>query len=716
MFKINKSKETDEKNHRRGVISINALPFVIVVPLIVYAIISHCVIVERFEKQEAAERARDIHICYSILDERCEAILSTLLDYAIWDQTYEVAKSHRPSQTWLDENLIRSVPEHYGYEVVLLTDLQSNIIASTGLEPDLKTVLFSGDHIKQAINGKKAASFIRVRDELYMVAMSPVLDSSGNSKSAGSLTFAKKIDNKILEDIAETVNLDLVIFTGSNVAATTLKKKPHLYPDNPGEMYQECINTKNNVVQLSDNEQNIYVWRCIGNWDGSPVATLTTCTPRTMVLGNIRGAGLRSIILVVSCLLAALLATLQMRSSTLARHALVDELTGLNNHRYLQERLVQEMTRSKRYGRPLSIALLDIDHFKHINDEYGHLIGDQALKHLAQLLRETVRETDVIARYGGEEFMIIMPETRLRAAMEAAERIRKQVEESSFDAKIAGSAGRGSSRLKLKFTISIGVASFPTHAVRGDELIMAADLALFAAKHASRNAVRSYNAIIDQDAIQNEGPVTIHLAMREGSLSAVRALAAAVDARDPQMRGHSEKVALCALAIGQAVGLSDEDMNTLRTAALLHDVGRVAVPDAVLGKADVLSEEELAIVRSHSAIGADILSKAPQLAQVAELVRHHHERYDGSGYPDGLEGENIPLASRIIATADAFDAMTSERAYRCAFVPSQVVDRMRELAGKQFDPHLIDVLEELVESGKLSALLESYRRDLGRAA
>jgi diguanylate cyclase (GGDEF)-like protein/putative nucleotidyltransferase with HDIG domain len=360
--------------------------------------------------------------------------------------------------------------------------------------------------------------------------------------------------------------------------------------------------------------------------------------------------------------------------------------------------------------------MLDIDYFKHINDDYGHQVGDQALRKLAQLLTESVRESDIVARYGGEEFIIIMPDIGLDRAMAAAERVRSKVEENTFDAKIAGAKGRSASRITIKFTISIGVATHPEHAERSDELIMAADLALFAAKHASRNAVRSYTSVAEQEARSGERPVTIHMAMREGSLSAVRALAAAIDARDERMRGHSEKVAIYSLAIGQALGLSDYEINSLRTAALLHDVGRIAVPDAILYKPGMLTEDERNIVKTHSERGAEILAKVPQLDYVAKIVRHHHEHYDGNGYPDGLCGENIPLASRIIAASDAFDAMTSERAYRSASDAQNVILQMKGLKNLQFDPRVIDVIDELITSGKISDLLESIKNELERAA
>ncbi|MEN6520892.1 MAG: diguanylate cyclase [Armatimonadota bacterium] len=661
------------------------------------------------------ERKRDMQICLSMLNDQCISLQRCLTDHSLWDETWSIV--NHPDKEWLEENLIGWLPEHFGIEVVVLTDKKLNIVASSGLNDRLRKKIMSQPAIASAAKGKQSVGFIRCGNSVYMIAAAPVLHSSGKGPINGTLTTAKLLDREIISKLASTAKLGLALYAGDKPIIYDRETTADLLPKNISVNKLDSMRNGGTAVRVgTDHHKRIYVWHGLKDWNNEPIASFITITPRNKIIDAARTTKIVSIAIILCCLIMALQVMFQSRVYTLAQHAMIDELTGVYNHRYLQERLSQELNRSKRYRRSLAIALLDIDHFKQINDEYGHQVGDQALRQLAHLLQDMVRDTDVVARYGGEEFMVIMPETKLRSAMAAAERIRKKVENTVFEMKVAGTKGRSSSKLSIQFTVSLGVSSYPTHAMRGDELIMAADLALFAAKNTSRNAVRSYNIVQDQEPASTDGPVTIHLAMREGSLSTVRALAAAVDARDPLMRGHSEKVAICALALGQHLKLSGEEMSTIRTAALLHDVGRIAVPDDILSKPGALSDEELAIIKQHSVIGAEILSNAPQLKQVAKIVRYHHERYDGSGYPDGLAGEDIPLASRIIAVADAYDAMTSDRAYRAAFGSGDVLRNMKENVGCQFDPGIFEALEHLENSGKLRKLLKSLKDEMDKAA
>ncbi|MEN6372017.1 MAG: diguanylate cyclase [Armatimonadota bacterium] len=649
-----------------------------------------------------------------MLNDQCISLNEYLTDYALWDETWN-AVDH-PDKTWLKENLTGWLPEHFGVQVVVLTDKNLKIIASSGLNNKLREIIVRQMAIQSAARGRRSSGYIRFGNTIYMIATAPVLNSSGKGPVNGTLTVAKILDRKIISKIASTANLGLALYVGDKAIVCDRVTTADLLPKDTSADNLDNVKNGGAVVRVGSDHKRVYVWHGLKDWNDVPIASFVTITPRNKIIDAARTTKMVSFAIILCCLIMALLVMFQSRVYKLAQHAMIDELTGVYNHRYMQERLSQELNRSKRYHRSLAIALLDIDHFKQINDEYGHQVGDQALSQLAQLLQDMVREADVVARYGGEEFMIIMPETKLRSAMAAAERMRKKVEDNVFEMKVAGTKGRSSSKLSIEFTVSLGVAAYPAHAMRGDELIMAADLALFAAKNASRNAVRSYNIVQDQEPASADGPVTIHLAMREGSLSAIRALAAAVDARDPLMRGHSEKVAVCALALGQHLKLSGEEMSTLRTAALLHDVGRIAVPDDILRKPGSLSEDELAVVRQHSVIGDEILSNAPQLKQVARIVRHHHERYDGTGYPDGIAGEEIPILSRIIAVADAYAAMTSDRAYRAAIGSNDVLKNMKEHVGCQFDPKIFDVFVYLENSGKLGKLLKSLQDEMDKAA
>lgn len=364
-----------------------------------------------------------------------------------------------------------------------------------------------------------------------------------------------------------------------------------------------------------------------------------------------------------------------------------DFLTKLHNHCYFQDRLRQETNRALRYRRPLSLVVFNIDHFRTINNIYGHHGGDDLLQQLAHLLQQHLRENDIITRYGGEEFAVIMPETNAESALETADRLRRLVQENKFI--IASREDRPQALL----TVSGGVASLPVDSGDKDGLVMAVELAVLRAKSMSRNRVCRF-AEGDLNSTRLD-PAQIHKLLQDASLAAVESLAQALDARDYYTRGHSENVTRVALAIAQEMNLPKDAQTKLRTAALLHDIGKIGVPDQILNKKGSLTHHEMELIRSHPSIGAAILAKAPMLADVIPVIIAHHERYDGKGYPTGLAGERIPQLARVLTVADSFDAMISFRPYRDAMSIEQALEEIRRHCGIQFDPEVVAAFERI---------------------
>ena len=367
--------------------------------------------------------------------------------------------------------------------------------------------------------------------------------------------------------------------------------------------------------------------------------------------------------------------------------ATTDPITGLANHRAMFAALDQELERCHRYGRPCSVLFRDLDHFKALNDACGHAAGDTALREFGGVVRDSLRGVDILARWGGEEFVVLLPETTDAQAMDLAERVRGAVAGHVF-------AASGGTRL----TCSLGVASYPQDAQRRDDLVEMADQAMYAAKRLGRNQIR---AIGDPAvaALVAEGGMA---GSRDEAalLGTVEALAALVATRDSYTGRHTSDVAALAMRLAVALGMDAAGARLLEIAARLHDVGKVAVPDAVLSKPGRLTDAEWVLMRRHAAVGAEVLCHVPALRPLAALVHAHHEHYDGRGYPDGLAGQAIPLGARILAVADAYDAMTTDRPYRPARDSQWGLAQLIHCAGSQFDPTVVEALVTVLASSQ----------------
>ncbi len=351
-----------------------------------------------------------------------------------------------------------------------------------------------------------------------------------------------------------------------------------------------------------------------------------------------------------------------------------DPLTELDNHRRFQDRLSEEAGRASASGEPLSILLVDLDHFQQYNVRCGHTAGDQALQRTASILKNCLPEYAVIARYGGEEFAVLLPYHDLAQSDVLAERVRSAIESHGRTEDFRG------------ITASIGCAEFGTHSAQAQGLVMAAELAVARAKQLGRNRVCRFDSV--PGANETADPYHLHRFLKDGSLATIQALAAAVDAKDPYTQGHSRRVAEYAARLAEWTGRPQVEVELIHTTGTLHDVGKIGVPDSILQKPGRLDNEERAVMETHPVLGEVIVRKAPQLSLTLPGVRHHHERWDGNGYPDRLAGASIPEIARILAIADTYDAMTSDRPYRKGMPSDVAVAEIERCAGIQFDPDL----------------------------
>jgi diguanylate cyclase (GGDEF)-like protein/putative nucleotidyltransferase with HDIG domain len=424
------------------------------------------------------------------------------------------------------------------------------------------------------------------------------------------------------------------------------------------------------------------------------------------------------------------------------QEAITDGLTGVKTHRFFMEALSGEWKRATRTSRPFSLILMDLDRFKFVNDFYGHVDGDNVIQRVAQLLSEHCRRSDVVARYGGDEFVILMPETDLEQAHLLAGKLRNWIATDPL-------------LLERNVTSSLGVATFPIHGSTPQELIQVADASMYLSKHRGGNAVSTADHVDPDerkkwksDVLEAYLGVTLKRLFTTGPsafeeirnrieqfarsvsetelersdsapnaegpceplppivMDTLTSLALAVDSKDQFTQGHSQKVAGYAVVIAEAIGLGSPEVEEIRLGAMLHDIGKVGISDTILNKNGPLDAEQWEVMKKHVDFGSQLLEPLNGTERIRAMVAHHHEFFDGSGYPSGLAGKQIPFGARIITIADAYDTITSQRTYKQEHSSEDAFKELERCAGTQFDPELVKTFIERVQ--KLpNPLLES---------
>ena len=386
-------------------------------------------------------------------------------------------------------------------------------------------------------------------------------------------------------------------------------------------------------------------------------------------------------------------------NTRLKQSALRDPHTGLFNHRYLEEIIESEFYRTRRYAQPLAVMMLDIDYFKSINDVYGHTFGDAVLKQLARLLKQMVRRYDALVRYGGEEFLVICSGTDRASAVGLAKRLLDAINLFDF----------GNKKQSVKLKLSIAVAAYPEdRATKGMDLVELTDQIIRQAKESGGNRVyssldtmKTKSASVIDDRTNNikklrEKVEKLNKNVNQSLIEAIFAFAKTIEVKDHCTGEHVERTVKYATEVARALHLPDRDIELIRQAAMLHDLGKIGVSESILLKKGKLSKKEFEEIKKHPQIGVEIIRPIHFLHPIIPILLHHHERWDGKGYPSGLKGEDIPVGARIVAVADVFQALTSDRPYRKAFSPNQARDIIRKESGKQFDPQIADAFLRIV--------------------
>jgi diguanylate cyclase (GGDEF)-like protein len=406
----------------------------------------------------------------------------------------------------------------------------------------------------------------------------------------------------------------------------------------------------------------------------------------------------------------------------LQQQSITDGLTGIKTRRFFWEALSSEWKRASRSGRPFSVVLIDLDKFKEVNDSLGHLEGDLVLARVGRLLEQKCRQSNVVARYGGDEFVILMPETGVEQAQALAERLRQWLTQ---DAMLA----------EHHITGSFGVASFPGHGFSAEDIIRVADAGMYDAKHAGGNRVSMAEEFGDGERFASQrqqisnyiegflqreqsGPEdldelvnTLRKFCGEDEdcnvqilKESIEALTRAAESRETHAAGHGDLVSRYSELIGRALALPTDEIIELVYAARVHDVGKLFVPERVLSKPGPLTDEEFRQMKAHASVGAEILGTIPGSVMLQKAIEHHHEAFDGNGYPNGLRGEQIPLWARILCLADAYVNMTTDRSFAPAKTTEQALAELEKMSGTRYDGMLVRVLIRQLKAGKAQSL------------
>jgi len=423
--------------------------------------------------------------------------------------------------------------------------------------------------------------------------------------------------------------------------------------------------------------------------------------------------------------LADLLATALHNSfvfQRLQQQSITDGLTGIKTRRFFWEALSSEWKRASRSGRPFSVVLIDLDKFKEVNDTLGHLEGDLVLARVGRLLEQKCRQSNVVARYGGDEFIILMPETGIEPAQVLAERLRLWL---ATDPMLE----------EHKITGSFGVASFPVHGFSMEDIIRVADAGMYVSKHGGGNQVSTAELFEEGEGpavnrqlissyiegfLQREHTSTEHLDELVGTLrklygrgggsdrhalqEAIEALSRAAELREVSAGGHGEQCGHYAGMIARGLNLPSEEVQEIAFAGRVHDVGKLFVPERILNKAGPLTEEEFAVMKTHAQVSATVLSTIPDSGRLQQAVGSHHEAFDGSGYPQGLRGEEISLWGRILAVSDAYSNMTNSRSFAPVKSREQAIAELEHFSGTRFDGMIVRLFARQLKLEKTASI------------
>lgn len=718
-----------------------SLLIVAIIPLVLYMVLNGIIAFKRYNELESHNMISKVKQAEKVLNNEMYDIGILLKDYSTWDEAYENVNNKNIS--WFNINYTEWLPEYNNIDIIAVINTNKEIIIRYGIEENEINELMKEKSLSALLYDKPSyekeyflTGFKILNGDLYIVAAAPMLKRDFSGPQNSVVFFARKVDEKVIQEIERESGINAIIKYNDKLVLKPetqglLNKNNKKIDDISKDKYIKIeknykiaglpiydiaknkiggiyiLNTKSTMSSTMDlirkNGHIVGIMSLIliiiislHSRDKliKPIYDLENQIKRmseNTTLGHVKVTGAEEIENLANSFnkMATSLLIHKTENENLRRISITDVLTSLYNHRYFFDYFNQCIEKKIH---EISVIFLDIDHFKMVNASFGHVIGDSVIVEISKIIRDRLSGIDGIFRFGGEEFVAVLKGIETTQAYNLAEGIRLNILESD---KIQKNSN------VFPITVSIGISSYPRDGLLPEDVVEKADRAMGYSKQKGRNLTTIYNQEIDRQLKESH----LEFVNQEMLLDAVFSLTAAIDAKDSYTEKHSESVARYSLLMAEKMNLSQNDKYILRIGGILHDCGKIGIPDEIIHKPGKLSEEEWKVIKNHTVLGSNIVKYVVKTPEIQYCIRNHHERWDGNGYPDRLAGTNIPFHARIVCIADSFHAMVSDRPYRKALTKEEAFDELIRNKGKQFDPELVDIF--------IDAMKNEYNLNIG---
>lgn len=687
----------------------------------------------QIEKQNTLSKTKQLN---KIFNYQLNNVNSIVKDYAIWDDVYYKIQAKTIDKEWFTTNYPDWLTKQLNIDLIIVANKNKEIISDYGIK-DNPNIILNNNKISASFTKYKYdepscySGFIQYGGNLYIIGVCPIFKTTTEGISQGVVILGRKISSTFLQGLEDQLGNDIFITHKDQIICTDdirndLKNNINIFKNNENNSIYELGDSKliGNYPLVDISENNIGYINIIESRDMF-LSTRKLLEQNIVIVATIFGISLFGLGFKLKGIIVNPIKKLEYEIKSMERENLLihttisgpneimslaksfnhmvdsiyehkkendalkassnlDSLTSAYTHKYYFESLNKKIAEGHKQ---ISVLFCDIDKFKLTNDTYGHGTGDLILIEIAKIMKNETKNDGMVFRYGGEEFVIILWDYTSEEAFIKAEKIREKISKSYTLQKYVD---------YFPITISVGISSYPNHGLDAANLIQNADIAMYYSKQNGRNKCTLYSNNLD-----NFFKNLKEFSKKELVMDSALSLSEAVDAKDHYTGKHSKMVSKYSILIAEKLNFTNEEKNTLRIGSLLHDCGKIGIPDNIIGKPEKLSAQEFEMIKNHTILGNNIIKYITSDENIICCVRSHHERWDGKGYPDGISGTSINLFARIVCIADSYHAMASDRPYRKGLSNEKIIEEFTKGKGIQFDPELADIVIDLIQNNKL---------------